>query len=82
MSKLSKKEKFKQMDKEALATVMTAIVIFIYFWLSIFLFKNTVIYVFYMPLWFVLSCIGGYLLSCILVIILVKFFMKNFSLED
>lgn len=82
MSKLSKKEKFKQMDKEALATVMTAIVIFIYFWLSIFLFKNTIIYVFYMPLWFVLSCIGGYLLSCILVIILVKFFMKNFSLED
>lgn len=82
MSKLSKKEKFKQMDKEALATVMTAIVIFIYFWLSIFLFKNTIVYVFYMPLWFVLSCIGGYLLSCILVIILVKFFMKNFSLED
>lgn len=82
MSKLSKKEKFKQMDKEALATLMIAIVIFIYFWLSIFLFKNTIVYVFYMPLWFVLSCIGGYLLSCILVIILVKFFMKNFSLED
>ncbi len=82
MSKLSKKEKFKQMDKEAWATLMIAIVIFIYFWLSIFLFKNTIVYVFYMPLWFVLSCIGGYLLSCILVIILVKFFMKNFSLED
>lgn len=82
MIKLSRNEKFKQMDKEAIATFIASMVIFIYFWLTIFLFKNSIVYVCYMPLWFVLSCIGGYILSCIIIIILVKFFMKNFSLED
>jgi len=34
------------------------------------------------PLWFWLSCIGGYLLSVIVVIVLVRFGCKNFDLQD
>lgn len=81
MENLDEKEKFKQIDKEARAAFIAALIIFIYFWLSIFLCKDLIIYVFNMPLWFMLSCIGGYLLSIITVFVLVKFFMKNFSLE-
>lgn len=78
----SYKDKFIQMDKEAKATFVLAIVITLFFWLSIFLLQNLTTTLFLMPLWFVVSCIGGYLLSVIGVIILIKFFMKNFSLDD
>ena len=81
MQDLDYKEKFRQIDKEAKATFIVALIIFAYFWLSIFLFKDQLILVLNMPLWFVLSCIGGYLLSVVLVIALVKFCMKNFSLD-
>ena len=37
---------------------------------------------FKMPLWFTISCIGGYILSVVGVIILVRFFMYNFDLDD
>ncbi len=78
----SYKDKFVQMDKEAKATLVLAIVITLFFWLSIFLLQNYTTTLFLMPLWFVVSCIGGYILSVIGVIILIKFFMKNFSLDD
>lgn len=77
----SYKDKFIQMDKEAKATLVLAIVITLFFWLSIFLLQNYTTTLFLMPLWFVVSCIGGYLLSVIGVIILIKFFMKNFPLD-
>ena len=77
------KEVFRQMDKEALRTFITAIIITAYFWLTIFLFKDDIdVTVFAIPLWFTLSCIGGYLLSVIAVIVLVSQFMKNFSLKE
>lgn len=79
---LSYKEKFVQIDKEALYTLLAAIFITILFWAFIFIFKDTQTTFFYMPLWFVTSCIGGYLLSIIVVIVLIKFCFKNFSLEE
>ena len=82
MVQLNKKEKFIQMDKEAAATLVASLIITVFFWLSIILFKDQSLTVFYMPLWFVVSCIGGYLLSIVAVIILVRYFMKNFSLNS
>ncbi|WP_281757866.1 YhdT family protein [Succinatimonas hippei] len=77
------KQTFRQMDKEALSTLITAAIITVYFWLTILIFKDDIsLTLFSMPLWFVLSCIGGYLLSIVAVIILVRKFMKNFSLTD
>lgn len=75
-------QKFKQLDKEAIYTLLAAIFITLCFWICIFLFKDQSYTLLSMPLWFVLSCIGGYLLSVLTVIALVKFFFKNISLDD
>ncbi len=81
---LSYKEKFVQMDKEALAVLIAAAALFLYFWISIFLFKDNLDLgvIAGLPLWFTLSCLGGYLLSVIVVFVLVRFFMKNFDLNE
>lgn len=77
----SYKERFVQMDKEALATVIASAAVTLYFWLSILQFRDSAVTVLFLPLWFMLSCIGGYLLSIIAVFILVRRCMKNFPLD-
>lgn len=72
---------FKQMDKEALYTLISAVVITIFFWGAIFLTHDIQLNVMHMPLWFVLSCLGGYLFSVVIVITLVKKFMRNLELK-
>lgn len=72
---------FKQMDKEALATLSAAILVTAVFWLTIALTHDINATVLYMPLWFVLSCIGGYLFSIVVVIFLVKKLMRNLELK-
>ena len=80
---LAYKDKFVQMNKEAKATLIASLIIFAYFWLTIFLFQDNLEFgvILGLPLWFTLSCIGGYLLSIIVVLVLVKFFMANFDLD-
>lgn len=80
--KVSYAEKFRLMDREALATIICALFITLMFWLAIWLLKDFHITLFKMPLWFTISCIGGYILSVVGVIILVRFFMYNFDLDD
>ena len=75
-------KKFVQMDKEALYTLVLSIVIFIFFWGSIFILQDSQVSIWQMPLWFVISCIGGYILSVAGVAVLIKYFMKNFDLDD
>lgn len=72
---------FKQMDKEALATLSAAILVTAVFWLTIALTHDINASILYMPLWFVLSCIGGYLFSVVVVIFLVKKLMRNLELK-
>lgn len=72
---------FAQLDKEALATFISALIVTIVFWLAIYLTHDLYVFVFAMPLWFVLSCIGGYIFSVICVVILVKFFMQKINLN-
>lgn len=75
-------KKFVQMDKEALYTLLLSLVIFIFFWGAIFILQNCQVSLWQMPLWFVVSCIGGYLLSVVGVAVLIKYFMKDFDLDD
>lgn len=72
---------FKQLDKEAIYTLGAAILITVVFWLAIFFTKDSSTSIFNMPLWFVLSCLGGYVLSVVVVIALVKLGMKNMPLH-
>lgn len=74
------REKMAQTDREALATLAASLAILAYFWVTVFLFRHSASVVLGMPLWFVLSCVGGYLLSIILVWLLVRLAMRNFAL--
>jgi len=81
-SKLSYAQKMEQTNKEALYTLILSLIIFVIFWISIFIFKDSNTSIMLMPAWFVISCIGGYILSVAGVAILIRYFMKNFSLDD
>ncbi|MBR5467993.1 MAG: YhdT family protein [Firmicutes bacterium] len=84
MEKMTYKEKFIQMNKEAKATWIVAGIIIVYWFASGFgvyeLMPEATI--FSMPAWFVLSCFGSWILSIVLVIFLVKKVFKNFDLDD
>lgn len=82
VSDLSYADKFKIMDREAKATLILAIVIAAFFWGAIFIFKDSSATIFSIPLWFVISCIGGYLLSVIGVIFLVRKVLVDFPLDE
>ncbi len=61
--------------------IIAALIITVFFWGSIYLFKDSPAELLALPLWFVISCIGGYLLSIAAVWVLVRRFMRNFSLD-
>lgn len=72
---------FKQFDAEARYTFIAAALVTVVFWLAIFLTHDMSVNVFYLPLWFVLSCLGGYIFSVVVVVLLVKFFLKPLPLK-
>ncbi|MCI6531366.1 MAG: YhdT family protein [Mesosutterella sp.] len=80
--KLDYREKFRIMDREAAATLALAVIIMAFFWLAVFLLKDSAETLLAMPLWFTVSCIGGYLLSIAGVIFLVRRFFKDFDLGE
>lgn len=72
---------FKQLDAEAFYTLFAAILITLLFWLTIYLTHESSVSFWNMPMWFVLSCLGGYVLSVVVVVILVKCFLKDMPLH-
>ena len=82
MTKLSYKDKLRQTDREAFFTFISAIFITVVFWGSIWLFKDSDTTIFSMPLWFVASCLVGYLISIVVVLFLVKFCFKNIDFDE
>ena len=72
---------FKQLDAEALYTLLAAVLITLVFWLAIYLTHESSVSFWHMPLWFVLSCLGGYVLSVVVVVVLVKCFLKDMPLH-
>lgn len=72
---------FKQLDAEALYTLLAALFITLVFWLAIYLTHESSVSFWHMPLWFVLSCLGGYVLSVVVVVVLVNCFLKDMPLH-
>lgn len=72
---------FAQLDREAWYTLGAALLTTVVFWGAIFLTHDSALTVGYMPLWFVLSCLGGYVFSVVIVIALVKFCLKPCQLK-
>ena len=70
------------MDREAAATAICAVVIMAAFWAALLLLKDSPETLFEMPLWFSVSCLGGYVLSVVAVIFLVKRYFRDFDLDQ
>ena len=82
MEKMSYRDKFIQMNKEAKATWVVAAILIAFWWIAAFGAAGIDYTIFSMPGWFVVSCFGVWILSIILVTALVTKVFKNFSLED
>ena len=68
--------------REAVATLIAAVFTMIYFWAAILIFEKSPETVLHMPLWFMASCVGGYLFSVIAVLWLVKRWFVDIDLDE
>ncbi|GHS97988.1 hypothetical protein AGMMS50276_18980 [Synergistales bacterium] len=82
MSKMSYKEKFIQMNKEAKSTWIVTAILIAYWWIAGFGTAGMDYTILQMPGWFVLSSFGVWILSIVLVWGLTVKVFKDFSLED
>lgn len=85
MEKMTYKEKFIQMNKEAKATWIAAAIIIVYWFLSgfgVYAIWGAEWTILGMPAWFVLSCFGSWILSMVLVALMVKKVFKDFDLDE
>lgn len=81
MQKLSYSQAVKRSHFEAVYTTIAAVLLFVFFWAAIALTQDSSAGFFGLPLWFWLSCVGGYLLSVLVVWGLVKYFFRDFDLQ-
>ena len=81
MSRLTYRQAHQQSNREAIYCLLASVVLTICFWAAIFLTQDSSLSIWGVPLWFWLSCVGGYVLSVLFVWLLIRFKMKNFSLE-
>lgn len=68
--------------REAVVTLIAAVFTMIYFWAAILIFEKSPETVLHMPLWFMASCVGGYLFSVIAVLWLVKRWFADIDLDE
>lgn len=68
--------------REAVVTLIAAVFTMIYFWAAILIFDKSPETVLHMPLWFMASCVGGYLFSVIAVLWLVKRWFVDIDLDE
>lgn len=82
MKKMTYREKFIQINKEAKATWIVTVVLIAFWWIAGFGTAGIDYTIFHMPGWFVVSCFGIWILSIVMVWFLVSKVFQNFSLED
>ncbi len=85
MQKMSEKEKFIQMNKEAKATWIVGFIIMAFWFITgfgIYAVCGSEWTILGMPAWMVISCIGSWFLSIIGVVFLVKKVFKDFDLNE
>lgn len=78
--RLNYKDAIKRSHREAAYTFIAALLLFLFFWLTIFVTADSDVFFWDLPLWFWLSCVGGYVLSVIVVWFLVKKAFRHFDL--
>ena len=79
---MNRKEKYGQIRKEAIACLWARAAIIVFWTVSGIGVSRLNITIFHTPLWAITGCIGTWVFSVVLVIFLVKFVFRDFSLED
>ena len=85
MQKMSEKEKFTQMNKEAKATWIAGFIVMAFWWITgfgIYAAFGSSFTILGMPAWVIISCFGSWFLSIAIVAYLVKYVFKDFDLTD
>jgi uncharacterized membrane protein YhdT len=85
VQKMSYKEKFVQMNKEATATWIVAAIVIIFWWIAgfgVYEMVGSQWTILGMPAWFMLSCFGSWILAMVLVVFLTKKVFKDFDLDE
>ena len=76
------REKHAAMRREAIATLIAAVIVMAFWWGAGFGLARVNFTVFYMPGWFVVGCFGSWLLAILAVVFLITRVFRDFSLED
>ena len=79
---MNRKQKYGQIRKEAIACLWALVAIIAFWTVSGIGVSRLNITIFHTPLWAITGCIGTWIFSVALVIFLVKFVFRDFSLED
>ncbi|MDO4961568.1 MAG: YhdT family protein [Eubacteriales bacterium] len=85
MQKMSDKEKFTQMNKEAKATWIAGFIVMAFWWVTgfgIYAVCGSEWTILGIPAWMMISCFGSWFLAVAAVVFLVKKVYKDFDLED
>lgn len=85
MQQLSENEKNRQINREAITSVLLYLAFFLWWYFTGYGIAErgtpeTYTYIFGLPMWFFLSCIVGYVLFCVASIFVVRLVFKNFDL--
>lgn len=79
---MSRKDKFHQINKEAKACGIALLLIIVFWVIAGFGVDALKITVFHTPLWAITGCVGTWVFSVVLVIIMVKKVFKDFNLDE
>jgi len=78
---MKQSDKFRQANKEALATCVATLAIVGFWWLAGFGLSESQIKIYSTPLWVWGGCVGTWIFACIVVLYLTKNVFKDFSLD-
>ena len=81
MSDLAYSRALSEANRQALYSVLAALMITVFFWGCVYLTHDSLLNWWGIPLWFWLTCVIGYFFSIIVVYILVKYFFHPIDLN-
>ena len=79
---MKQSDKFRQANKEALATCVATVAVIVFWWVAGFGLADSKVMIYATPLWVWGGCVGTWLFACAVVLFLTKYVFKDFSLDD
>ena len=79
---MKQSDKFRQANKEALATCVATVAVIVFWWVAGFGLADSKVTICATPLWVWGGCVGTWLFACAVVLFLTKYVFKDFSLDD